>query len=372
MRDGFTSYRNSIVLLTALSFLPATPSFAQRYDAYPLADSVTVGERFEILLSVEHDGDRSPLFPHDFLPDSLSADRIFELGGFTVLGNTPVARRQVSSGWVIDSLRYEVATFELDSAYVPTMPVGLVSETDTLIAGTPPVVVRVRSLVPDDAEGIRDITNLAEFRGISWIWYLLPAVLLVVLAYWFWKKRQREEETGETEQAVVPTEPPWEQAQRRLRLLEQMDLSNPDNIKPFYVELSELLRTYLARRAHLPALESTTRELIERLQQALDTGVVPADIVTDVEGVLLHADMVKFADRHPISEEGRSALSRTRTAIEETEQEYQIRQKIRQKVRQEAVVEAVVEASATERERVGAVDAETDTAINTKTIDDVE
>lgn len=335
MRVRFTSYRNSVVLFVAFSFLLTAPSLAQRYDAYSLADSVTVGERFEILVSVEHDGDRSPLFPHDFLPDSLAEDMIFELGGFTVLGNTPVARRQVSSGWVIDSLRYEVATFELDSAYVPTMPVGLVSEADTLIAGTPPIVVRVKSLVPEDAEGIRDITNLAEFRGISWIWYLFPVTLLAALAYWYWKKRQREEEPEEIDQVVVPTEPPWEQAQRRLKLLEQMDLSNPDNIKPFYVELSEVLRTYLARRAHLPALESTTDELIERLRQALDTGVVPSDIVTEVEGVLSHADMVKFADMHPISEEGRSALSRTRTAIEETEQEYQLRQK----ARQEAVIE---------------------------------
>ena len=63
----------------------------------------------------------------------------------------------------------------------------------------PPIVVWVKSLVPEDAEGIRDITNLAEFRGISWIWYLLPVTLLAALAYWYWKKRQREEETEEME-----------------------------------------------------------------------------------------------------------------------------------------------------------------------------
>jgi len=327
MRDRFIAHRN--ILFAALSLLLVAPALAQRYDAYSLADSVTIGERFEILVSVEHDGDRSPLFPHDFLRHSLSAGTAFELGGFTVLGNTPVARRRISSGWVIDSLRYEVATFELDSAYVPTMPIGLVAAADTLVADTPPVIVWVKSLVPDDAEGIRDITGLAEFPGTSWIWYLLPAALLAALAYWYWKRRQRGEEVEEIEQAVVPTEPPWEQAQRRLQLLEQMDLSNPDNIKPFFIELSELLRTYLARRTHVPALESTTNELIQKLKLALDRGVVPVDILAEVEGVLCHADLVKFADMHPVSDEGRSALYRTRTAILETEKEFNARQEAR-------------------------------------------
>ena len=318
-------YRHMSACVAFLSLLLVFPVAAQRYDAYSLADSVTIGERFELLVSIEHDGGLDPIFPHDFLPDSLASESIFELGGFTILGNSPIARRQISAGWVIDSLRYEVATFELDSAYVPTMPLGLVSDTDTLIAGTPPVLVRVISLVPEDAEGIRDITDLAGFPGISWVWYVFLVLVVAGLVYWFWKRSRAQDELEEEEIFVEPTEPPWDEAQRRLRLLESLDLVNPANIKPFYVELSELLRTYLSRRVSVPALESTTRELVEKLREALASGVVPPETIKEVENVLSGADLVKFADAKPVSEEGQSALTRTRSVIEEAEQEYNVR-----------------------------------------------
>lgn len=320
------SWRSNIVftagLITVLIWL-STPSsvVAQRYDAYSRVDSVTIGERFEVVVTIEHDGTRNPLFPHNFLPDSLKNRPTFELGGFTILGNSSPARRQLSNNWYIDSLRYEVATFELDSAYVPTFPVGLASPTDTLVAGTAGVLVWIESLVPEDAEGIRDITSLADFPGIPLFWYILP-ILLLGVAYWLWRRSRKDLAVELPEEETEPIEPPWDEAQRRLRLLEQMDLSQPSNIKPFYVELSELLRTYLARRADVPALETTTRELVARLQSALEEGVVPADIVGEMEEVLSHADLVKFADMKPGNEAGRAALSRTSSAIVSTEKEF--------------------------------------------------
>lgn len=313
-------------LIAGLLGLTTTTSVvAQRYDAYSLSDSVTVGERFEIAVSVEHDGSRSPLFPHNFLPDSLISRPAFEVGGFTILGHSSPGRREISNNWYIDSLRYEVATFELDSAYAATFPIGLVSSTDTLIAGTPGVLVWITSLVQDDAEGIRDITGLAEFPGISLLWYIVP-ILLLGIAYWLYRKSRKTLEIQLPEEQPEPTEPPWDEAQRRLKLLEQMDLNNPANVKPFYVELSELLRTYLARRSDIPALETTTRELITRLRSALEDGIVPEEIVGEMEEVLLHADLVKFADMKPGNEAGHAALSRTSSAIIGTEKTFTARE----------------------------------------------
>jgi len=308
-----------------LGLLTHSSVLAQRYDAYSLADSVTIGQRFEIAISVEHDGSRSPLFPHDFLPDSLRNRPAFELGGFTILGNSPPGRREISNNWFIDSLRYEVATFELDSAYVTSFPVGLISSTDTLIAGTPGVLVWITSLVQDDAEGIRDITGLADFPGISVFWYFVP-FLLLGLAYWLWRRSRKTEEIQLPEEKPEPKEPPWDEARRRLKLLEKMDLSKPENVKPFYVELSELLRTYLSRRADIPALETTTREVVSRLRSALNDGIIPQEIVGEMENVLSNADLVKFADMRPADEAGRAALSKTSSAIIGTEKEFTARQ----------------------------------------------
>jgi len=310
-------------LMLMLASVPAgRTAVAQVYDAYALADSVTVGERFQIVVSVRHDGSRTPVFPHEFLPDSLEGRPSFEVGGFTVLGNTPVARRRLDTGWVVDSLRYEVATFELDSAYVPMLPVGLAAASDTLLAATPPVLVRVKSLVPENAEGLRDITDLAGFPGIAWYWYVIPALILLGVAFWLWRRRRKVVIEVADEVMPEPDEPPWDEAERRLRSLELMDLSDPANVKPFYVELSDIFRTYVARRARIPAMESTTRELVFRLRQALLQGRVPNELVSEVEGILSQADLVKFADMKPETDVGRSSLSRTRSAIEGAEARY--------------------------------------------------
>jgi hypothetical protein len=246
----------------------------------------------------------------------------FELGGFTFLGNTPAARRRIGDGWVVDSLRYEVATFALDSAYVAGLPIGLASETDTLLAGTPPVLVPVKSLVPEDATGIRDITEIAEFPGLAWYWYALPLLLVAAIAYWLWKRRDVEEVVAEVDVAPEPEEPPWDEAARRLRELETTDLSDPAFVKPFYVELADIFRTYLERRANVPALETTTRELVYRLRVVLRQGRVPDELVANVEEILSQADLVKFADMRPESEVGKKALAQTRSAIESAETRY--------------------------------------------------
>ena len=98
-----------------------------------------------------------------------------------------------------------------------------------------------------------------------------------------------------------------------------------------------MLRTYLARRADIPALETTTRELVIRLRSALEDGIVPKEIVGEMEDVLLHADLVKFADMKPGNEAGHAALSRTSSAIIGTEKEFTAREEV---LREEADREA--------------------------------
>ncbi len=308
--------------------LMVTPSVAQRYDAYPLVDSVTVGERFRIALTVEHDGHAIPLFPLDFLPDSLREAPFLDLGELLIIRQIDAGRRTISLNRVVDSVLYEATTFELDSAFVEEMPLGLVSAGDTLIAGTPPVQVNVISLVPEDAEGIRDITTLADFPGSSWLWFLFPLLVVLGFAYWYWRRRRRGKEERDEDYEPEPEIQPYAEALERLRQLETMDLHDPEKVKPFYVELSELLRNYLKRRADVPALETTTRELLERLQQSIESGIMTRELIGEIRAILSHADLVKFADMHPASDAGLSAIGMTRQAIDETESEYEARQEI--------------------------------------------
>ena len=91
-----------------------------------------------------------------------------------------------------------------------------------------------------------------------------------------------------------------------------MDLSDPDIVKPFYVELTDILRTYVGRRARVPALESTTRELLDKLQRSQAGTVVPGEVLSEIDDdVLSHADLVKFADLQPLLEKTRDMVTET-------------------------------------------------------------
>src|SRR5690606_40500739 len=76
-----------------------------------------------------------------------------------------------------------------------------------------------------------------------------------------------------------PTPPPcptrrssdlYEQAQERLQSLETFDLDGAPDVKPFYVDLTDALRAYLAARIGVSALEMTSRELLDTLARHTD------------------------------------------------------------------------------------------------------
>ena len=125
----------------------------------------------------------------------------------------------------------------------------------------------------------------------------------------------------------------------RLSSLQQEDLSNPERIKPFYVELTDILRTYVGRRTHVPALETTTRELLVRLRTSASGTVLPDDVMKEIDNVLTHSDLVKFADLRPILEQTRAMVDQTRTVIEGTESAFKA-EELRRAREQRAAMEA--------------------------------
>ncbi len=298
--------------------LASSSASAQQFETILSADSVTVGDRFEMTVVVGHDGTRSPVFPHDLIPDSLQASAVFTLGDFEILGVRSVGGRDWPGGGRIDSVIYEATTFALDTARVAGVPVGLAAAGDTLAAVTPPAFLRIGSLVGEDATELRDLAELATFERSWWPWIIgLLALAGVLYGLWRWRGQQEDEE--EVEIAPEPAIPPYQEAINRLSTLGEVDLSDPDRIKPFYIELTDILRTYVGRRTHVPALESTTRELLTRLRTSSTGTVLPDDVLKEIDHVLTHSDLVKFADLKPILEQTREMVDETRHVIEGAE-----------------------------------------------------
>lgn len=306
-----------ILTISLLLAAVCDPAAAQVAAAHIGADSISVGELTELVLGVAHDGVRRAVFP-DETGEETPPEAIGTVGDFELLSRVSAGSRVLPGGDRLDSVVYRATTFALDTAWVAPV-VRLATESDTIQVAGMPRVVPVRSVVPDDAADILDITPIAEFPRAWWPWILVLALLAAGWLLAWWLRKRAPDEEPEPEPEPEPAEPPLDEALRRLAALAEADVSSDRAMKPFFVELSDILRTYVARKTGVPALELTTGELIDELSRIRDAVHLSDERVHDVDRLLRTADMVKFADIHPPPENARLALQQTATTVRVTE-----------------------------------------------------
>lgn len=87
-----------------------------------------------------------------------------------------------------------------------------------------------------------------------------------------------------------------------LQTLEKKELWQKGEVKNYYSELTDIARNYIEEAIHIPAMESTTSELIAALRSATvkkKMSLTP-ETVENLERVLRQADLVKFAKSKPM------------------------------------------------------------------------
>ncbi|MEL6703135.1 MAG: hypothetical protein AAFR95_10150 [Bacteroidota bacterium] len=305
----------------------------QQVRATVVADSVTVGERFEIGVAVEHGRSTRVAFP-DLPPlsDTFGADNLVEpaavFGDAEVLAARRFPPTETATGARLDSVVFLATTFALDAARIGPIPVALVAGTgaaaDTVVLDVPTRMLPVRSVVPDSLAAPLPLAPALAFPEPLPLWVaVLIGAALLVLGLWLWRTRHRR--AG----LVAPPLPPHAQARKRLDALRPADIDATDSeaVPAYYAALSNAVRTYLTRALDVPAQEQTTRELLA----ALD-GHPDVDDATRLRlSVLLRrADLAKFARAAP------DAPTRTADRTAATEGVDEIQARIAAREQQEA------------------------------------
>ena len=269
----------------------------QRVEAYLSEDSVYVGDRFTLTLIAMHEFEGVPSFP---VLDSAFGDIVpTEL--------VSAGSRYIDTNVRLDSAVYEVTTFALDTARLAPIAIGF--EDSSVTAFTAEQVLLVKSMVPQEATGIRDMAPPIEFVGPLWPYVLLGlAVLIAALLIWYMIRQRNQPAPSVLHDPGDSDTPPAVVALERLHALENTALAERSQVEAFYVELSDALRTYIEQRLRIPALESTTQELIQNLTRPATQYQIPSGVPGQLDQILSLADLVKFADVTPSIPEGRTAL----------------------------------------------------------------
>ncbi|WP_445386601.1 hypothetical protein ACT6NV_07310 [Robiginitalea sp. IMCC44478] len=249
--------------------------------------SIRIGEQIRFTVRVETDSSSVVFFPEGqtfspletveaFMTDTTrKADRIllektyaltqFDSGAYLL----PTQRIEVDGkGYFTDSLLISVAT----------VPVDTVTQK----------MYDIKPLIGVDRD------PLSWLRTLGWV--LLVLLLAGIAVYWFFIRKKPL--SPEEEEALLP---PFERAMRELKRLETSRYLIQDEFKQYYTELTDIVRSYLEEEVHVSALESTTSELILKLELLKDAGQLrlEPDTLIQFRKILETADLVKFAKSKP-------------------------------------------------------------------------
>lgn len=146
-----------------------------------------------------------------------------------------------------------------------------------------------------------DIKPIVEAKSNNnWIWKWLLVLLLVTgigaFVYWWLKIRQKKKIVEE----IYKT--PIERATNLLNTLEKKELWQKGETKEYYSELTDIARNYIEEAIEIPAMESTTAELIAGIRAASlkKKMALSPETIENLESVLKQADLVKFAKSKPL------------------------------------------------------------------------
>jgi len=286
-----------------------------RVNSFVDTTSIKIGEQIQFRVTVEADTTAQVIFPEGqtFSPletveafktdttrqlDRMTLQKIYALtqfdsGSFTL----PIQRIEINGkGYFTDSLNVQVTSVEVDT---------ITKE-----------IYDIKPLIPVE----RNSADIPFF-----IWIILGILILAGLGYWFFFRKTRLSE--DQKEALLP---PYDRALLELKRLENSRYIIQDEYKKYYSELTDIVRSYLEEDVHISALESTTGQLISKLEMMKDAGAlkIEADTIDQFKKILETADLAKFARSKPAStkaEQDRKAIEqiviKTKEAIPEPTEE---------------------------------------------------
>jgi len=138
---------------------------------------------------------------------------------------------------------------------------------------------------------------LDDYLYLWWLIFPLLAIIGIILYFILRKKVKKE--------TVAVYIPPIQEAMQRLKALDEKQLLKQHKIKMYYSELTEIVRTYIEKDINIPALESTSNELLETIKDFNESSKlgISKETIAELKEVLQNADLVKFAKSKPIVEE---------------------------------------------------------------------
>jgi hypothetical protein len=179
----------------------------------------------------------------------------------------------------------------------------------------------VRTVAVDTTKAFYDIKQPLTIKYTFWDWLrdnwkLIAGILAGLIVggssiFYLLKKPKKEVVVEE----VKPDIPLHIQALQKLEEIKSKQLWQHDQVKQYYIELSDVVREYLEKRYTIQALEQTSEEIFTSLRH-MDIASEDRNLLRQL---LVLSDMVKFAKEKPAAHENEKSMENAVTFIKDTQ-----------------------------------------------------
>lgn len=278
--------RKTIYLHIALLF--GVFGFSQKITTSIDSSQIKIGSQFLLTIKASVNAKDKVVFPEG---------KFF--GALEVLESFPIDTVKNNANYELIK-KYGLTQFDSGKYAIPKLVVKINQKafrTDSLSV----LVNNVK--VDTTKQQMYDIKNIiaTEEKPSSewWKWLVLLGLIIAsgFAAYFIIKKIQKREDLAEEFFAS-----PIEKALAYLQNLDKKQLLQKGEVKEYYSEMTDIARTYIEESVKVPAMESTSSELIAALKKAISEKkmFINRDELEQFKGVLENADLVKFAKSKPL------------------------------------------------------------------------
>ena len=183
---------------------------------------------------------------------------------------------------------YIITAWDSGVYYIPSFKISDDVKTD-------PVLLNVMTIAIDQTSDIKDIKAPLEPEvEISDIFPWLIGLLIAFLTFYLFKKFLRNKKDEKIAPVIKEIIPAHITALNNLEKTEKKELWQSGKVKEYHSEISEILRKYIEERFNCIALEQTTDEILNELEN-----LISKEIYDDLKNILQIADLAKFAKSKP-------------------------------------------------------------------------
>jgi hypothetical protein len=306
------------LILTLAAIFCLADAFAQTdasVKALVTQSKILVGDQLSYTIEAKHDPGASRL-QWASIPDTFNSLEVVERGKIdTNKQGASVIYKQTLLITGFDSGVYVIPSFVFP--VVPNSGTAYSLQTEAL-----PVLVQ--TVAVDTTKPFRDIKDIIPVET-SWrdhLWLIIAAIVLLVLVIMLIIYLKKRKARPKPPPPPPPVEPLHVQALRMLSTLEQKQLWQNGQVKQYYIELTDILRSYIEARFNTATLELTTDELLDNIKDHSEL----QHHVPMLSALLRDADLVKFAKAQPAAPQHTRAMEQSVQFVNATKQTEQPKQ----------------------------------------------